>query len=244
MSRTPLRMLLVALCACAFGCGDRDESPKIEVTVPAAESAKPEAKSAEPAPAPPPAATAVIGQPAPDFTLTDTAGQSHTLASLRGKTVVLEWFNPDCPFVRYAHGEGVLKELAQQVGSADLVWLSINSGAVGTQGHGQERNQKALADYGMKNPILLDESGAVGRAYGAAKTPHLFVVDPKGVLTYRGGVDNAPMGTVDTQRPLPVGTAPGAHVVYLREALEDLRAGKPLRLADTPPYGCSVKYSS
>lgn len=223
-------------------------SPAVQVTVPTA-SAQEEPEQPRPDPKPAAASTAAVavaelGKPAPDFALLDTTRKTYKLSELRGKTVVLEWFNPDCPFVRFAHGQGVLKDLAQREARSDLVWLSVNSAGPDKQGHGATRNQQALTDYAMKNPVLLDEEGKVGRAYGAAKTPHLFVIDPKGVLVYRGGVDNAPMGEVDPARPRPQGVPQGERVDYLQNALEDLRAGRPLRLTDTPPYGCSVKYAS
>ena len=248
MKRMSIAALAATCAAALLGCAQKSEqSEPVEVAVPHAEvHPAPAQKPAEPAPAAPgaPVATAEVGKPAPDFTLTDITGQTHRLSALRGKNVVLEWFNPDCPFVKYAHGQGPLKDLAQKVAGEDLVWLSVNSGAPGKQGHGKERNQKALADYAMKNPILLDEDGQVGRAYGAEKTPHLYLIDAKGVLVYRGGLDNAPMGTVDPSRPAPAGAVAGSYVPYLQQAVEDLRGGKALRLADTPPYGCSVKYAS
>lgn len=199
----------------------------------------------EAAPATPaPAAPAELGKPAPDFTLTDTDGATHTLSSLQGKTVVLEWFNPGCPFVRAAHGSGgVLDGMAKRVAREDLVWLSINSSAPGKEGHGLDRNKAARGEFAMSNPVLLDESGSVGHAYGAARTPHLFVVDKAGLLVYRGGIDNAPMGAVDDARPRPTGSTPGQPVNYVDAALADLAAGRPVALADTPPYGCSVKYA-
>jgi peroxiredoxin len=187
---------------------------------------------------------AALGRAAPDFTLTDTDGQTVKLSALRGKTVVLEWFNPDCPFIKYAHTKGPLKDLAQRVTTEKIVWLTINSNAAGKQGHGVARNQEAKSEYGIKNKILLDESGAVGHAYGAIKTPHLFVVDAKGVLVYRGGVDNAPIGVVDDQRPHLPTSAPGTLEKYLEYALADLAQHKALRLADTPAYGCTVKYAN
>lgn len=190
------------------------------------------------------AAAAALGKAAPDFTLTDLDGKSVHLADLRGKLVVLEWFNPDCPFVKHAHGKGPLTTLAKDVAGPDLVWLSINSGAAGKQGHGVERNRAARGEYGIANTILLDESGQVGRSYGAQKTPHLFIVDKRGVLVYRGGLDNAPMGVVDPERPLPPGVQKGALAPYARRAIDELRAEKPVTLADTPAYGCSVKYGS
>lgn len=188
-------------------------------------------------------AVAQLGKPAPDFTLQDTDGKTHKLSALRGKTVVLEWFNPDCPFVKHAHGKGPLVDMARKHQSASLVWLSINSSAPGKQGHGKERNVSAKSEYRMDNPVLLDEDGRVGRAYGAQKTPHMFVVNPEGVLVYRGGLDNAPMGVVDDERPRPEGSRPGELVAYVENALADLKAKRPVSLADTPAYGCTVKYA-
>jgi peroxiredoxin len=187
--------------------------------------------------------TAALGKEAPDFTLTDTDGKSVKLRDLRGKTVVLEWFNPDCPFIKHAHSKGPLKDFAKRVANDKLVWLTINSNAPNKQGWGAPRNKQAKQEYGIVNPILLDETGKVGRAYGAIKTPHVFVVDAKGVLVYRGGVDNAPIGVVDPERPHLPGHPSDALESYLEYALSDLAAHKPLRLADTPPYGCTVKYA-
>ncbi len=196
--------------------------------------------------APPAKATeskrAELKKPAPDFKLRDTEGRELKLSSLRGKVVVLEWFNPECPFVKHAHTKGPLKDLARRRQSDKLVWLSINSGAPGKQGNGLERNQRAKVEYGIVNELLLDEGGEIGHAYGAEKTPHLYVIDPKGVLVYRGGLDNAPMGVVDEQRPRASSQA-GALEPYLENALDDVLAGKPVRLPETPAYGCGVKYA-
>ncbi|HTU61615.1 MAG TPA: thioredoxin family protein [Polyangiales bacterium] len=186
---------------------------------------------------------AALGKAAPEFSLTDTDGKTVTLSSLRGKTVVLEWFNPDCPFIKHAHTKGPLKDFAKRTTNDKVVWLAINSNAKDKQGYGAERNRQAKVEYGIPHPILLDESGKIGRAYGAIKTPHVFVIDPKGVLVYRGGVDNAPIGSVDAERPHLPGNGKDALENYLEYALADLAAKKPLRLADTPPYGCTVKYN-
>ena len=203
------------------------------------DAAAPTAPVSATAPAPAPAsapAVAPIGQAAPDFTLTDTDGQEISLSSLKGKVVVLEWFNPDCPFVVNAHGEkGVLRGMADAWAGKGVTWLAVNSGAEGKQGHGLERNKAAREGYAMKHPVLLDPTGRVGRAYGAKSTPHVFVVDAKGVLAYKGGVDNAPMGEV------PEG---GTREPYLQSALEAVTAGKPVAVAETRSYGCSVKYAS
>jgi peroxiredoxin len=189
-------------------------------------------------------ASAAVGKPAPDFTLTDLEGKSHHLADLKGKTVVLEWFNPDCPFVKHARGQGELKTMASKVMGDSLVWLSINSGAPGKQGHGVERNKAAKAEYGFKNPILLDETGKVGKSYGAEKTPHLFIVSKDGTLLYRGAIDNAPIGKVDPTRPKLPDSKEGELVNYVKAALADHEASRALRLPETEAYGCSVKYSS
>jgi peroxiredoxin len=206
-------------------------------SAPRAASAAPAAKSAG-------AAKATLKRPAPDFTLQDLDGKKVSLRALRGKVVVLEWFNPDCPFVKFSHSKGPLRELAKQLGSAKLVWLSINSGGAGKQGNGLDRNRAAKSEYGIENTILLDETGAVGHLYGAEKTPHLFVIDVKGRLVYRGGLDNAPMGVVDDARPRSAETKPGELEPYLQKAIEDLEKKRALRLSETPAYGCSVKYEA
>jgi peroxiredoxin len=112
---------------------------------------------------------------------------------------VLEWFNPDCPFVKYAHGEGgPLESLANELTKKDgIVWLAINSGAPGKEGAGVERNKQAQAEWKLEHPILIDEDGKVGHTYGAQTTPHMFVIDPAGKLIYAGALDNAPLGRVE-----------------------------------------------
>jgi len=182
----------------------------------------------------PTAVTAELGQAAPAFTLTDLDGNDVSLSDFAGKTVVLEWFNPDCPFVRYAHGpKGPLWGAAARHQEQGVVWLAINSGAPGKQGHGVDRNRKARTEYGMTHAILLDEDGAVGRVYGARTTPHLYVIDAAGTLVYRGALDNAPLGNPK-----------GKPVNYLDEALSDCASGVAVRTSDTKAYGCSVKYGS
>ena len=219
--------VLIGVLSASSACRERE-----------AQASPPASLAAESTPA------AALGKPAPDFTLNDSDGVAHTLSQLHGKTVVLEWFNPDCPFAKFAHTKGPLKDMAARVASADLVWLSINSGAPGKQGHGVERNQRARTEYAMKNAILLDESGRVGHAYGAQKTPHLFIVDPRGVLVYRGGIDNAPIGVIDPARPHVEGGPAGGYTNYVDAAIDDLKQGRSIRLPDTPAYGCSVKYAS
>jgi hypothetical protein len=178
--------------------------------------------------------TAAIGQPAPDFELTDVDGKAHKLSDQKGKLVVLEWFNPGCPFVKYAHGSGPLKDMASKEMEQGVVWFSVNSGAPGKQGAGVDGSREGAKTYAMTNPILVDEAGNVGRSYGAEKTPHVFLVDTKGTLVYAGAIDNAPMGEVDGGGPV---------VNYLAEALASVRASKPVATAETKSYGCSVKYA-
>jgi peroxiredoxin len=178
-------------------------------------------------------AKAELGKPAPDFQLVDLAGKTQKLSDHAGKIVVLEWFNPECPFVNYAHSEGPLVKMASEMTSQGVVWLAINSNAPGKQGHDPAVNGKAAEKFGMTHPILRDETGAVGKAYGAEKTPHIFLIDTDGALKYAGGIDNAPMGEVDGDDPKRN---------HLAEALTDLRAGKPVRVPTAPPWGCTVKY--
>jgi peroxiredoxin len=182
------------------------------------------------------ATAAEIGQPAPDFTLSDLDGKPVKLADYKGKVVVLEWFNPGCPFVVAAHTKGSLVDAAARASKQGVVWLAINSGAPGKQGAGVELNRNARAEWKMGHPVLLDEAGTVGKAYGATNTPHLFVVDAAGKLAYRGAVDNSP----DGERAAPQG---GSLVEYAAAAVDDLRAGRPVKVSSTKAYGCGVKYA-
>jgi peroxiredoxin len=182
-------------------------------------------------------AGAEVGKPAPDFTLKDVDGKEVKLSSFKGKTVVLEWFNPECPFVKASHSKGSLVDTAKKQTKKGIVWLSINSGGAGKQGAGAEKSKAGAKGFNMENPILLDEAGTVGKAYGATNTPHLFVIDAKGVLAYRGAIDNSP----DGEGQSPEG---GKLVNYVDAALEDLAANRAVKTPDTKPYGCSVKYAN
>lgn len=179
---------------------------------------------------------ATVGKPAPDFALKDLDGKEVRLSSFKGKKVVLEWFNPGCPFVKASHTKGSLKDAAQRITSKGVVWLAVNSGGPGKQGNGVEANRAGAKTFGMNHPILLDESGDVGHTYGATNTPHLFVIDEKGTLVYRGAVDNSPDGEGES----PTG---GKLVSYVEAALGDLEAGRPVVTAETKAYGCGVKYT-
>jgi peroxiredoxin len=186
------------------------------------------------APAP---GSASVGKVAPDFTLKDLEGREVSLASYRGKVVVLEWFNPGCPFVKASHAKGSLKGTAKKHAAQGVEWLAVNSSARGKQGFEPAANSDAAKTFGLEHPILRDENGAVGHAYGATNTPNMFVIDKSGVLVYAGAIDNSPDGE---------GEAPtsGSLVNYVDAALEDLAAGRAVRTPVTKPYGCSVKYAS
>ena len=162
-----------------------DSSDEPSPDKPAAEVSSDDKPSAAPAhPEKAAATSASIGQPAPAFSLQDLAGKTHNLSDYQGKPVVLEWFNPGCPFVKAAHTEGSLVTTAAELEKKGFVYLAINSGGPGKQGHGQEANAAGQERFGLKHPILLDETGAIGKAYGATNTPHIFVIDQKGTLVY------------------------------------------------------------
>lgn len=178
---------------------------------------------------------ATLGQVAPNFTLQDVEGKSVSLADFRGKTVVLEWFNPGCPFVKYAHGEGGPLEMRPSTWvEKGVTWIAINSGGKGKEGADMGQNQKASMSWGMSYPVLMDGSGRVGKMYGAKSTPHMFVINGDGVLVYQGALDNAPLGNLSGD----------VAVNYVDEALEALTAGEAVAQANTKPYGCSVKYAN
>ncbi len=173
---------------------------------------------------------------APAFELQDLDGKTVKLSDYKGKIVVLEWFNPQCPFVRNSHTKGSLVKTAKTWSDKGIVWLAINSSAEGKQGFGKEVNVEGRGKFGMDHPILLDPSGQTGKAYGATNTPHMFVVDADGNLAYRGAIDNSPDGEGDS----PTGPA---LINYVSQAIEELQAGKPVSVPESKAYGCSVKYS-
>jgi peroxiredoxin len=182
-----------------------------------------------------PLRVARVGKPAPDFTLADTEGKIHRLSdyTTRGKVVVLEWFNPDCPFVQKQHKRTRnMIETQAMAAKLGVVWLAVNSNAPGKQGSGLERNRRAKREYHMEYPLLMDEDGHVGRLYRAKTTPEMYLIDANGILVYQGAIDNNPS-------PDKLGT-----VNYVKQALSEHAAGKPISDAETKSYGCSVKYAS
>lgn len=214
---------------------------------PAPAAASPAPASAEAAPAAPaasasksaaaPATGARPGALAPEFSLPDAAGKTHALSAYRGKWVVLEWVNYDCPFVRKHYGSGNMQKTQEAAKAKGAVWLSINSSAPGKQGHfaGTELTKRIVDSKAAMDAYLLDPDGAVGKAYKAKTTPHMFVIDPQGKIVYAGAIDDKPSAD-----PADV---PGARN-YVLAALEAGQAGKPVETASTAPYGCGVKYAN
>ncbi len=180
-------------------------------------------------------ATAVPGQPAPDFRAVDVHGKTVSLADFRGRTVVLEWNNPNCPFVQKHYVSGNMPSLQQKNTAAGVVWLAINSTS---ESHSDYLPAPKLAAWfgehkGAPTAILMDSKGEIGRAYGAKVTPHMYVIDPKGTLAYAGAIDDK-----RSANPADVKTSTN-HVAV---ALGELAAGRPVANAATTAYGCTIKY--
>ena len=182
------------------------------------------------------AATAKVGQAAPAFKLVDSTGKTHSLADYAGKTVVLEWTNHECPFVKKHYGSGNMQKQQRDATAKGIVWLSINSSAPGKQGNvdGAAAESVRGKANAAQTAYLLDPNGSVGRAYGAKTTPHMYIIDGKGVLRYAGGIDSI-------QSPDTDDIAKATQ--YVPQALAELAAGKPVSVSVTRPYGCSVKYA-
>jgi peroxiredoxin len=176
-----------------------------------------------------------VGSPAPALTLTDTKGKQHNLADYKGKYVVLEWVNLGCPFVKKHYESGNMQATQKKAVDKGVVWLSVNSSAKWKQGNMSPAAwNEEIADRKLASTaVLLDESGEVGRAYGAKTTPHMYIVNPDGVLIYKGAIDDKPTTDKDD--------VPRARN-YVLAALDESVAGKPVSTPSTTSYGCSVKY--
>ena len=178
---------------------------------------------------------AVVGQPAPEFSVTDTQGVPRALSAFKGKFVVLEWFNPDCPFSRKHYDSQNMQRLQRSATQRGVIWLSIDSSAPGKQGHLSPEAANAFVTQRGAAPtaVLLDPEGAIGRRYSAKATPHLFVINPEGVLIYAGAIDDVPSAD----------PADGARATnYVQRALGEAMAGQAVSTPETNAYGCSVKY--
>jgi peroxiredoxin len=178
-----------------------------------------------------------IGQKAPEFTAKDTAGKTVNLSDFKGKHVVLEWFNPNCPYVKKHYNSANMQGLQKEFTGKGVVWLAINST---DKEHVDYMSPQQLVGWGKEksatpSTMLMDESGQIGQTYGAKTTPHMYIINPQGQLVYAGGIDNKP-----SSRTEDIKTATN----YVRQALGEALAGKPVSQAATQPYGCTVKYKS
>ena len=176
-----------------------------------------------------------VGGKAPDFSAPDTKGKAHSLAEYKGKYIVLEWFNPECPFVKKHYGSDNMQKLQQEFTKKGVVWLTIDSNAPGTEGSlTADAADKILNQWKThQTALLLDPDGKVGQAYGAKNTPHMVIVSPEGKIVYEGAIDSK-------ASPNPADIPSSTN--YVKVALDESMAGKPVSNPNTKPYGCSVKY--
>ncbi len=184
----------------------------------------------------PVAAAPVIGEAAPAFSGTYTAGETHSLADFRGSTVVLEWTNHECPYTMKHYETGAMQALQQEATDDGVVWLSIISSAPGTQGYVEATEADQLTESRGAHPsaVILDPQGTIGRAYDARTTPHMYIIDPGGTLVYMGAIDDDPSARGN----------PAEANNHVSAALQEMADGKPVSVASTRPYGCSVKYAN
>lgn len=186
------------------------------------------------------AATAAVGQVAPEFSAVDTAGKSHKLSDFKGKLVVLEWTNPGCPFVRKHYSgdaAGNMQSLQKEFTGKGVVWLAVNSTEASSVDYLAPAKLAGWMGEKQAQPsaTLMDESGKVGQLYGAKTTPHMYIINPQGMLVYAGGIDSVASARVDDIR---VATN------YVRQGLNEALGGKSISVASTKAYGCSVKYKT
>ena len=176
-----------------------------------------------------------VGTTAPDFSLTDSKGKTQSVSQYKGKYVVLEWFNPDCPFVKKHYGSGNMQKLQQEFTGKGVVWLTIDSSAPGLEGYltAEQANAKMTEWKTKQTALVLDPDGKAGRTYGAKNTPHMFVINPEGKIVYEGAIDSKA-----TANPADITNSTN----YVKVALEESLGGKTVSNAMTKPYGCSVKY--
>lgn len=178
---------------------------------------------------------AKVGEKAPEFQVKDQKGVEHKLSDYKGKFVVLEWLNEECPFVKKHYGSGNMQKLQKEYTGKNVVWLSVISSAKGKQGYltGEEVTAKMTKDHMSSTAVLIDASGVMGKAYGAKTTPHMFIINPEGTLAYNGAIDNN-----DSSNAKDIPTATN----YIAEALNSVLKGEKIQVAQTKPYGCGVKY--
>jgi hypothetical protein len=176
-----------------------------------------------------------VGDRAPDFTATDSNGRVHKLSEYQGKFVVLEWTNRGCPYTQKHYNSGNMQRLQREWTSRGVIWLTVISSAPGKQGYVEASDENAYLKQmnAAPNAVLLDPTGALGHLYDAKTTPHMFIIDPKGILIYNGAIDDRPTTDLADVK---------AARNHLSVALEEATAGKPVSIPTTRPYGCSVKY--
>ena len=176
-----------------------------------------------------------VGSMAPDFSLTDAKGKTHSLSQYKGKYVVLEWFNPECPFVKKHYGSGNMQKLQEEYTGKGITWLTIDSNAPGSEGNlTADAASKVMTGWKTRQTaLLLDPEGKAGRAYGAKNTPNMVVINPEGRIVYEGAIDSKA-----TPNPADIPSSTN----YVKVALDESLAGKPITTSTTKPYGCSVKY--
>ena len=182
------------------------------------------------------AGVAKVGETAPAFTANATTGQGVSLADQRGKIVVLEWTNHECPYVRKHYESGNMQSLQKEITAQGVVWLTLISSSPGTQGYvtAKQADELTVSRKASPTAVLLDPTGVVGKSYGATNTPHMYLIDKAGLLVYAGAIDDRP-----TTRRADI---QGAHN-YVRAALEDMTAGRAVQTPVTRAYGCTVKYA-
>ena len=176
-----------------------------------------------------------VGAPAPDFAVTDIHGKTHKLSGYKGKTVVLEWINPECPVVGKHYNSGNMQALQKAATSDGVVWIAINSGGKGKQGDYDDARAAAWLkeQNAAVTAYVRDQGGQIGKLYGARTTPHMYVIDGTGTLVYNGAIDSIRSGN-----PNDIPKAEN----YVAAALKAVKEGKPVAKATTQPYGCAVKY--
>ena len=183
----------------------------------------------------PAAWAAKVGQAAPDFSAPDLQGKPVKLSDYKGKYVVLEWVNPDCPYVRRHYNSGNIPSLQKELGAKDVVWLSVNSTR---ESHSEFKTPQEMGKWmkekgGAPKATLIDKDSKVGKLYDARTTPHMYIVDPQGKLIYAGAIDDKRWASVETTKQAKN---------HVRSALSEAMAGKPVSVSATSPYGCTVKY--
>lgn len=244
MSTTPIlhRGRALALLTLAASCRSTDTG--LELRPAATTAAMPNANGSrapvsdtrpvEPPPITTDAANAELGEIAPDFELGDFNGRMHRLSQYREKIVVLEWIDPQCPFVTYAYDDGPLTEMRTRYAAAGITWLALYS----TNSARAALAPSVLAEFADRRklaaPILIDRDGSVGKSFGARTTPHLFVINDRGLLVYSGALDNAPRGIVERA---------ASKTNYVDAAIDDLRSGHAVTTSSTRPYGSAIPYS-